>query len=162
MGRFVANTLSEPLRLFLAATFSRGPRKLPWADTGPDRYPETMPATSGQAGHTLHDGAPREPFRSVCDGETEMIARKLRIRGRVQGVGFRYSAWLEAKRLDVAGWVRNRDDGSVELFLQGDAAAVAKVEDWAHRGPNAAYVESVEGEDCALEDCAGFQERSTV
>ncbi|TJZ66140.1 acylphosphatase [Chitiniphilus eburneus] len=91
-----------------------------------------------------------------------MIARKLRIHGRVQGVGFRYSAWLEAKRLQVAGWVRNRRDGSVELYLLGEADAVAQLEDWAHRGPNAAYVENVEAEDSDIEDCAGFAERPTV
>ena len=53
-------------------------------------------------------------------------ARNLRVRGLVQGVGFRHALCREARRLGLAGWVRNRHDGSVEAFLQGDAAAVVK------------------------------------
>ena len=51
-----------------------------------------------------------------------MIARRLVIHGRVQGVGYRYAMVDAAERCGVAGWVRNRRDGTVEAFVQGDAA----------------------------------------
>ena len=53
----------------------------------------------------------------------------------VQGVGFR--AWMRdtALRHDAAGWVRNRDDGTVEAILQGEEAQVMKVLEWARHGP---------------------------
>jgi acylphosphatase len=73
-----------------------------------------------------------------------MIAVRLVIRGRVQGVGFRYTMGDAAARQQVTGWVRNRRDGTVEAFVQGDAAAVAAVVAWCRRGPPAAQVEGVE------------------
>jgi acylphosphatase len=66
------------------------------------------------------------------------------IAGRVQGVGFRWSALAEARRRDVSGWVRNRSDGSVEALVQGDPAAVAAYVAWLHDGPPGARVTSVE------------------
>lgn len=75
-----------------------------------------------------------------------MIARRLEIRGRVQGVGFRESMREEAARLGVTGWVRNRRDGSVEAHLQGEPAAVEELETWAQEGPPKAQVENVRAE----------------
>jgi len=72
-----------------------------------------------------------------------MIARHLQVRGRVQGVGFRYSLQSEAQRLGLAGWVRNRLDGSVEAAVYGPADAVGKLVEWAHRGPPSARVTDV-------------------
>ena len=69
---------------------------------------------------------------------------QLRIFGRVQGVGFREAMCREADRLGVAGWVRNRRDGSVEAFVQAEGAAVETLVDWARRGPPAARVERVD------------------
>jgi acylphosphatase len=77
-----------------------------------------------------------------------------RVRGRVQGVGFREACAREAARLGIAGWVRNRADGSVEATLQGSPAAIAAMRDWLARGPAAARVESV-----AISDVAGPVER---
>lgn len=84
----------------------------------------------------------------------------LRIRGRVQGVGFRMYFQREAERHGVAGWVRNRNDGSVEAVVHGAGAAVQKVIDWAHRGPSHA---SVTGVDVTEADGAysGFEQRPT-
>jgi acylphosphatase len=70
-----------------------------------------------------------------------MKTRQIRVRGRVQGVGFRYALRDEAQRLGLAGWVRNCADGSVEALLQGEAQAVEALVRWARRGPRAARVE---------------------
>jgi acylphosphatase len=72
-----------------------------------------------------------------------MITRILRISGRVQGVGFRYALSDEARRLGLAGWVRNRADGSVEALVQGEAQAVEALLAWARVGPPAARVAQV-------------------
>jgi acylphosphatase len=69
---------------------------------------------------------------------------RLRISGRVQGVGFRDALRLEAVRLGVTGWVRNLAGGGVEALAQGAPAAVDALLGWARRGPPAARVERVE------------------
>jgi acylphosphatase len=69
---------------------------------------------------------------------------RLRISGRVQGVGFRDALRSEALRLGVTGWVRNLAGGGVEALAQGAPAAVAALLEWARRGPPAARVERVE------------------
>lgn len=66
------------------------------------------------------------------------------VRGRVQGVGFRYSTVLEASNLGLTGWVRNRSDGSVEVWFEGRDDAVAEMLDWLARGPGFARVTSRE------------------
>jgi len=65
------------------------------------------------------------------------------IQGRVQGVFFRDSMRREAQRLSVSGWVRNRDDGTVEAIVHGPAEALEALVQWAHRGPEHARVERV-------------------
>ena len=72
------------------------------------------------------------------------VTSHLRIEGRVQGVGYREALRAEALRREVAGWVRNRRDGSVEAVLQGEQAAVEAVIAWARCGSPAARVASVE------------------
>jgi acylphosphatase len=66
------------------------------------------------------------------------------VSGRVQGVGFRYSARREALRLGLAGWVRNLDDGDVELRAEGPRGALAEFREWLQEGPPDAWVERVE------------------
>jgi acylphosphatase len=83
-----------------------------------------------------------------------MIARRLRIRGLVQGVFYREAMRQRAQELGVTGWVRNRSDGSVEAVVQGAAMDVERLTDWARRGPPAARVEAVETE--AADDEPGF------
>jgi acylphosphatase len=73
-----------------------------------------------------------------------VIARHVTIRGLVQGVGFRWSRQREAARLGLAGWVRNRADGSVEARVQGEADAVDRLLGWCERGPPGSQVEAVE------------------
>jgi len=82
--------------------------------------------------------------------------RRLVVRGRVQGVGFRVSLVAEARRLGLAGWVRNRADGSVEALVTGPAEAVETLVAWAHHGPPSAGVSGVRVEDAADDGSTGF------
>lgn len=75
---------------------------------------------------------------------SDAVCRRLRIHGVVQGVGFRYSLHREAVRLELAGWVRNRRDGTVEAVVSGPGPAVEALVSWAHRGPPSARVTKVE------------------
>jgi len=74
-------------------------------------------------------------------------AVKLRVTGRVQGVFYRASTQREARRLGVVGYVRNLRDGGVEVWAQGDAAAVDELVDWCRGGPPRAEVARLETED---------------
>ena len=85
----------------------------------------------------------------------------LRIRGRVQGVGFRYSMQVEARRLGVSGWVRNRRDGSVEAVVQGPGEAVEALVEWSRCGPGGARVTDLEVEPDEG-DHTGFELRPTA
>jgi acylphosphatase len=81
------------------------------------------------------------------------------VRGRVQGVAFRACTADEARRVGVAGWVRNRPDGSVEAAFEGAAASVDAMLGFVRRGPRAARVEAVEVVDEALAGDSAFQIR---
>ncbi|MCL4684785.1 acylphosphatase [Myxococcota bacterium] len=70
--------------------------------------------------------------------------RRVRIRGRVQGVWFRGATQQRAQALGLAGWVRNCPDGSVEAVFEGPAGAVAAAVAFCGEGPPAARVERVE------------------
>jgi acylphosphatase len=71
------------------------------------------------------------------------IARRFLIRGRVQGVGFRYFTQDVAIRAGVTGFVRNTPDGSVEALVEGEEEAVIRVERAIRIGPGGARVEAV-------------------
>lgn len=66
------------------------------------------------------------------------------VRGRVQGVSFRAYAEEQARRLGVAGWIRNEPDGSVAGHFEGDPVAVDTLVDWCRTGPRWARVEGVD------------------
>jgi acylphosphatase len=92
---------------------------------------------------------------------SEAVARRLLIHGRVQGVWFRESMRQEAARLNVAGWVRNRADGTVEAAVEGSTYAVEAMIRWARRGPEAADVARVEVTDDPG-GYRGFEKRPTA
>jgi acylphosphatase len=71
-------------------------------------------------------------------------ARRFVVRGRVQGVGFRWFVEREAHILGVAGWVRNNSDGSVEVFAQGTRDQLSGLRSRLREGPRAARVDAVE------------------
>ena len=66
--------------------------------------------------------------------------------GRVQGVGFRYAVERAARSRGVAGWVRNRSDGTVEAVFEGEPEAVESMVAYSEQGPRGAIVERVEVE----------------
>jgi acylphosphatase len=72
------------------------------------------------------------------------IARRAIVRGRVQGVFYRATVREAAERHGVGGWAANRPDGSVEVVLEGEPAAVEAVLDVCRRGPAGAHVDSVD------------------
>ncbi|HZZ34464.1 MAG TPA: acylphosphatase [Caulobacteraceae bacterium] len=92
----------------------------------------------------------------------ERRAFRLTVRGRVQGVGYRWWASDEARRLGIDGWVRNRRDGSVEILAIGAEEAVQRLIEACRRGPPAAAVNSVECADADDDGSAGFYDRPTV
>lgn len=72
-----------------------------------------------------------------------MAVVHVEVRGAVQGVGFRWFVRESARALDLAGWVRNRADGCVELAAEGSDAALVRLLARVERGPAGAEVESV-------------------
>lgn len=87
---------------------------------------------------------------------------RLRISGRVQGVWYRGWMEAEARRAGIAGWVRNRSDGSVEAVVAGDAATVRRLIAQCRRGPPAARVERIEERPEPGPPPIGFRVRPTV
>lgn len=78
------------------------------------------------------------------------------VSGKVQGVYYRQSTQEEADRLDLDGWVRNLDDGRVEVLLEGEEDAVRELARWLERGPDKAQVTAVELSEQPLQGVTGF------
>jgi acylphosphatase len=93
-----------------------------------------------------------------------MMLRTARVvvRGTVQGVWYRGWTVATAERMGVAGWVRNRRDGSVEALFAGDPAAIRQMVAACHQGPPAARVAAVREEPAQDEGFAGFEQRPTA
>ena len=88
-----------------------------------------------------------------------MIARRIVVSGRVQGVFFRDSMRQVAQTRGASGWVRNSDDGTVEAHVEGEAGAVDSVVRWAHEGPRSAQVVNVFVIEVEPEGLSGFDVR---
>lgn len=90
------------------------------------------------------------------------VAVRLVIRGHVQGVGYRWWARGQARRLRLGGWVRNRSDGTVELLAVGSPGAVEQLAEACRHGPSGAQVTSVERFEAEAASLDGFEERPTL
>jgi len=88
-------------------------------------------------------------------------SKKLRIHGLVQGVFYRGWSVETARALGVRGWVRNRRDGSVEMLLVGNEAAVNRMIERCREGPMSAQVDRIDVEPTTEEAPAGFETRPT-
>jgi acylphosphatase len=86
----------------------------------------------------------------MTPSEKPVEARRFVVRGRVQGVGFRWFAEREAHILGIAGWVRNNSDGSVEVHAQGARDQLAGLRSRLREGPRAARVDAVEESEARL------------
>ena len=84
------------------------------------------------------------------------VRKRVRAHGRVQGVFFRDSLRRAAEREGVAGWAANRDDGTVEAVLEGDAEALERLVALCRRGPGRADVERLDVADEEPQGLHGF------
>ncbi|MDM0074439.1 acylphosphatase [Variovorax sp. J2P1-59] len=78
------------------------------------------------------------------ENDGSMESRLARLRGIVQGVGFREACVRQARALGITGWVRNRSDGSVEVMVQGSPEQLAEMCAWLRNGVPSAVVDSLE------------------
>jgi acylphosphatase len=90
---------------------------------------------------------------------TVKVAKLYHVRGRVQGVGFRYFVEHSASALGLSGWVRNRDDGSVEVYAVGAAEQLSELAGLLWKGPRWAEVRGVDESEAAMEHVRGFSVR---
>jgi acylphosphatase len=88
--------------------------------------------------------------------EQEMPALHISVAGQVQGVGFRWACRRQAQALGLAGWVRNRADGSVEIHVEGNAAALEPFAAWCREGPAGAVVRRATVQPAAISGAVAF------
>jgi acylphosphatase len=88
-----------------------------------------------------------------------VVARRVVVSGRVQGVFFRDETRRRAERAGVSGWVRNNPDGTVEAWFEGEEEDVAVLVDFARRGPGSAEVESADVAEVEPSGARGFDVR---
>ncbi len=88
------------------------------------------------------------------------VSRHVLVAGRVQGVGFRWSACERARELGLGGWVRNLPDGRVELVLEGEQEPMRAMLDWLANGPPGARVTDLQVAESACQGRTGFEIRT--
>jgi acylphosphatase len=88
-------------------------------------------------------------FSEMTLTEKPVEARRFIVRGRVQGVGFRWFVEREAHILGIAGWVRNNHEGSVEVLAQGTREQLSALHSRLREGPRAARVDAVDVSEAA-------------
>ena len=84
---------------------------------------------------------------ATTQSKSDLHARRYVVRGRVQGVGFRFFVEREAHMLGVAGWVRNNYDGTVEVLAMGTREQLMGLRSRLREGPRAARVDAVDESD---------------
>jgi len=87
-----------------------------------------------------------------------MASKHVVVQGQVQGVFYRQGAEDAANEIGVAGWVRNRDDGSVEMVVEGEDDAVDRMVAWAREGSPQAQVTSVDVSDTEPQGLRSFEQ----
>lgn len=90
-----------------------------------------------------------------------MIARTIRIEGKVQGVFFRGWTIEVARAIGVSGWVRNRRDGSVEVYAIGEPDLIERFTDRLREGSSASRVDRIDLQEAELHPVDGFGQRPT-
>jgi acylphosphatase len=96
------------------------------------------------------------------DKQLSILARRFFVRGRVQGVGFRWFAEREAHALGIVGWIRNNPDGGVEVLAMGTLDQLTKLRSSLQQGPRAARVDDVaESEAEPVAGLTSFQVKAT-
>ncbi|WP_425393034.1 acylphosphatase [Ekhidna sp.] len=88
-----------------------------------------------------------------------MIANRIRVKGKVQGVFFRASTEEKANQLGLKGWVRNEPDGSVLIEIEGKEEPIRDFKQWCTIGPSAAQVETVKVEEIEKQGFTRFEVR---
>ena len=91
-----------------------------------------------------------------------MIARRILVEGRVQGVFYRGWTVETARALGLNGWVRNRRSGGVEILVMGSEEAIETLAERCRQGPPAASVEQVSINAAEAEPMSGFEQRPTM
>lgn len=86
----------------------------------------------------------------------DVIARRVRVHGLVQGVGFRWHCSHAADELGVTGWVSNLSDGTVEVHAEGPPDAVERLVRWCHTGPRHAQVTRAEVHEAEVRGFSSF------
>jgi acylphosphatase len=86
-----------------------------------------------------------------------MDAKRWFVRGRVQGVGYRYFAQRAAVELGLTGYTRNLDDGRVEVYAAGPAAKLSVLAGMLYRGPRWGEVHGVEEQEAAVQEYGTFR-----
>src|ERR1700722_3320040 len=94
---------------------------------------------------------------AMSTAPTTVQARRFIVRGRVQGVGFRWFVEREAHILGIAGWVRNNHDGSVEVLAQGMRDQLSGLHARLREGPRAARVDAVEVSEASPVQLSSFR-----
>jgi len=87
----------------------------------------------------------------------DLETRRYLVTGRVQGVGFRWFVEREAAQLSIAGWVRNREDGSVEVMATGTPEQLRSLKSKLQQGPRAARVDVVQESSAPYLDTQSFR-----
>lgn len=85
-----------------------------------------------------------------------MVHKNIFIHGRVQGVGFRFSARSQARQLSIRGFVKNKADGSVYIEAEGETENVNQYVRWCKEGPPHAHVENIEVEEGEMKNYSTF------
>ena len=88
--------------------------------------------------------------------DDDLLARRYFVRGRVQGVGFRWFVQKNAAELRISGYARNLDDGRVEVYAIGTPEQLNELNGMLWRGPRMSDVRSVEEQEAAMESVSGF------